>query len=288
MNFKSSKNKISISDLLLNSLVYISSLITFFVLIYIIFYIFSNGLKKINWNFISRKYSEGNTENGILPMIVNTIYTVVITILVSFPFGFGTALYTTQYSKNKLFNKIVSFSSDVLSGIPSIIFGIIGYSIFCVNFGFGTSILSGCLTMALCILPTIIRTSEEALRKVPNDYKEAALSLGAKDLRILFTVTVRTSIPEVLSAFSLYIGKILGESAIFIYTIGMGYMMPKNIFSHIFSSGRTLTLHLYQIAKQANTSDSLEVTFAVSSILIFIIFLINILINKLSNRIRNK
>ncbi len=288
MNFKSSKNRISISDLLLNLLVYISSLVTFFVLIYIIFYIFSNGFKKINWNFISQKYSEGKADNGILPMIINTIYTVIITILISFPFGFGTALYTTQYSKDRLFRKIISFSSDVLSGIPSIIFGIIGYSIFCVSFGFGTSILSGCLTMSLCILPTIIRTSEEALRKVPNDYKEAALSLGAKNLRILFTVTIRTAMPEVLSALSLYIGKILGESAIFIYTIGMGYMMPKNIFSHIFSSGRTLTLHLYQIAKQANTSDSLEMTFAVSSILIFIIFSINILMNKLSNRIKNK
>lgn len=288
MNFKFSKHKRSISDFLLNSLVYVISLATFFVLIYIIFYIFSNGLKKISWNFISQKYSEGKSENGILPMIINTIYTVVITILISFPFGFGTALYTTQYSRNGIFRKVISFSSDVLSGIPSIIFGIIGYSIFCVNFGLGTSILSGCLTMALCILPTIVRTSEEALRKVPNDYKEAALSLGAKRLRILFTVIIRTSIPELLSSLALYIGKILGESAIFIYTIGMGYMMPKNILSHIFSSGRTLTLHLYQIAKQANTSDSLEITFAVSSILILFIFLVNVCLNVLYKRIKHK
>ena len=129
--------------------------------------------------------------------------------------------------------------------------------------------------MAICILPTLVRTSEEALNNVPEDYKEASLALGATKLKTIFKIIIPTSIPEILTAISLCIGKILGESAILIYTAGMSYSMPKNAISHIFESGRTLTLHLYQIARQANSSDALNVCFATATVLIIMIAVLN-------------
>ncbi len=283
---RSSKRKTKISDVLLKMVVYFASFSSLFVMGSVIFYIFFNGLKKINWEFLASAYSEGSGPKGILPMIINTIYVVLITTFISFPLGLGVSVYTTQYLKNKIFKDTISFSLDILSGIPSIIFGIFGYSIFCVKCGLNTSIIAGCLTMSICILPTIIRTSEEALRKVPNEYKEAAFALGTKNLRVLFTIVLRTALPEILSSIALYVGKILGESAIFIYTLGMSYRLPKGIISHIFSSGRTLTLHIYQTAKQANTSDSIELTFASSCVLIVLILLINLSFDFLFKRLR--
>ena len=277
MNITYSKRKFKISDIILNALVYAASILTCLVLVSIVFYILSKGIKGINWKFLSSTYSSRlNGPKGILPMIINSLYIIIITVAIGFPLGLGTAIYTTQCAKSERFKKIISFSSDVLSGIPSIIFGFFGFQIFCVKFGLGTSILAGCLTMAICVLPTIIRTSEEALRKVPKDFKEAAYALGAKNLRVLFTVTLRTALPEIFASMSLYIGKILGESAIFIYTVGMSYTLPKGLISHIFESGSTLTIHLYQIAKQANTEDSLEITFAVSSVLLLLVLFINL------------
>ena len=277
MNITYSKRKFKISDILLNALVYVSSVITCLILVSIVFYILSKGIKGINWNFLSSGYSSrAGGPKGILPMIINSLYIIIITTVISFPLGLGTAIYTTQYAKSERFKRIISFSSDVLSGIPSIIFGFFGFQIFCVKFGLGTSILAGCLTMAICVLPTIIRTSEEALRKVPKEFKEAAYALGAKNLRVLFTVTIRTALPEIFASMSLYVGKILGESAIFIYTVGMSYNFPSGLISHIFESGSTLTIHLYQIAKQANTPDSLEITFAVSAVLLILVLLINL------------
>ena len=277
MNITYSKRKFKISDIILNTLVYVSSILTCLVLVSIVFYILSKGIKGINWTFLSSTYSSRvNGPKGILPMIINSIYIIAITTAIGFPLGLGTAIYTTQYAKSERFKKIISFSSDVLSGIPSIIFGFFGFQIFCVKFGLGTSIIAGCLTMAICVLPTIIRTSEEALRKVPKEFKEAAYALGAKNLRVLFTVTIRTALPEIFASMSLYVGKILGESAIFIYTVGMSYALPKGFISHIFESGSTLTIHLYQIAKQANTSDSLDITFAVSAVLLILVLVINL------------
>ena len=277
MNITYSKRKFKISDIILNSIVYASAIITCLLLISIVFYILSKGIRRVNWNFLSSTYSSKvNGPKGIFPMIINTFYIILITVAISFPLGLGTAIYTTQYAKSKYFKKIVSFSSDVLSGIPSIIFGFFGFQIFCVKCGLGTSIISGCLTMAICVLPTIIRTSEEALRKVPKEFKEAAYALGAKNLRVLFTVIIPTALPEIFTSMSLYVGKILGESAIFIYTVGMSYALPRGLISHIFESGSTLTIHLYQIAKQANTEDSLEITFAVSSVLLILVLLINL------------
>ena len=139
--------------------------------------------------------------------------------------------------------------------------------------------------MAICILPTIIRTSEEALKNVPNDYKEAAFGLGASKLRTILTVVLPSAMPEIVNAMSLCVGKILGESAILLYTVGMSYSMPKGLISHIFKSGRTLTLHLYQVAKQSTSDDSLSTALATSLVLVVFILILNLITNVVSNLI---
>lgn len=266
-----------ISEILLRILIFVSGIFACLVIIFIMIYIIINGISKIDFKFLSSAYSESNNgDKGILPMIINTFYVVILSMLISFPIGVMSAVYLTQYSKFEFFNKLVSFLSDILSGLPSIIFGVFGYAVFCSGFRLGTSILAGSITMAISILPTILKTSEDALNNVPVSYKEASISLGASKLRTVFMIVLPTAIPEILVATSLCIGKIMGESAILIYTLGMSYSMPKNIFSHIFDSGRTLTLHLYQVAKQANSEDSLAITFATASILLIFIFILNI------------
>lgn len=273
-----SRKKIKISELLLQFLVYSAASLTCLALISIVIYIIANGIGKVNWKFLSSTYSESpGAQKGILPMIINTLYIVFISMGISFPIGLGTAIYITQYSKNEILKKLVSFSSDILSGIPSIIFALFGYSVFCSNLRLGTSIIAGCLTMSICILPTIIRMSEEALQSVPKNYFEAAVALGAHKLRIIFTVVLPSAMADIITAISLCVGKILGESAILLYTVGMSYSMPKGFISHIFVSGRTLTLHLYQIARQANTKDSLSITFATASVLLILILILNLI-----------
>ncbi|GMB10929.1 MAG: phosphate ABC transporter permease PstA [Candidatus Improbicoccus devescovinae] len=263
-------------EFFLKFILYCASFIVFSIFLSIICYIFINGIHYLNIKFILNSYSEVIPElTGILPMLINTFYIIILTLILAVPLGIGTAIYLYQYAKNNILTKIIKISIDILSGIPSIIFGLFGYTIFCVFFGLGTSILAGCLTMVLCSIPIIIKTTEESLRIVPTHYIEGAGALGAKNIRILFTITLPTAIPGIITSIILAAGKILGESAALIYTAGMSYRMPKNWFSHIFESGRTLTLHLYQTAKQANTESSFRLSFASALLLLILAFLLN-------------
>lgn len=276
-----------VSDIILSLLIYLSAVVTVVTLVGIIGYILVNGISHISWHFLSTPYSENNSAlNGILPMIINTVYIVVITLLISTPIGISSAIYLTQYAKQGRFINIIRFTTEVLSGIPSIIFGLFGYTIFCVLFGMGTSILAGCLTMTICILPTIVRTTEESLIAVPTSYKEGALALGAGKLKVILGIVLPCAIPGVLTAVILAMGRIVGESAALLYTSGMAYNMPKGIFSQIFSSGRTLTLHLYQTSKQATSSDALDVAFAVAAVLLILVFVFNVLANLFSRNLK--
>lgn len=282
MNFriKIFNKKFRISEILLRIFIFISAIITCLAIVAIMIYIIANGVSKIDFKFLTTGYSESSGgDKGILPMIINTFYVVVLSMLISFPIGIASAVYLTQYSKFNFFNKLISFSSDILSAVPSIIFGIFGYAVFCSGFKLGTSILAGSIAMAISILPTILRTAEDALNNVPVSYREASIALGASRLRTVFRVILPSALPEIVVAASLCIGKIVGESATLIYTLGMSYSMPKGAISHIFESGRTLTLHLYQVAKQANSEDSLAITFATASILLIFIFILNIIVD---------
>lgn len=279
---------IHVTDVILKILIYLSAIITISFLTGLILYILINGIPHLSLNFIFSGYSENDELlKGIFPMIINTIYIIILTLLISLPVGIFSAIYLTQYSKQGYFIKIIRFATEILAGIPSIIFGLFGYSIFCVLFGFKTSILSGCLTMSICILPIIIKTSEEALIAVPKSYTEGAIALGSGKLRIIRKIILPCAAPGVLTSVILAIGRIVGESAALIYTSGMSYKFPKNIFSHITSSGRTLTLHLYQLAKQANTENAFSTAFATASVLLILILVLNIIATWLSSKIRN-
>lgn len=275
------------SDILLKLLIFLSTGLTVLTLVGIIAYIFVHGLPYISYRFITTAYSENNPElRGILPMLINTLYIVGLTLIIATPIGISSAIYLTQYAKQGKFVRTIRFTTEVLSGIPSIIFGLFGYAIFCTLFRLGTSILAGCLTMTLCILPTIIRTTEESLLSVPSSYKEGAMALGAGKLRVVLGIVLPCAVPGVLTAVILAMGRIVGESAALLYTSGMAYHMPKGFLSQIFSGGRTLTLHLYQTAKQANTEDAFHIAFATAAVLLILVFLLNILANCLSRKFK--
>ena len=265
-------------DTFLKVLINLAAGITVVVLVGILGYILVNGVPYITWQFISTPYSEMNPDQkGILPMIINTLYIVVITLLIAVPIGISSAIYLTQYAKQGRLVRSIRFTTEVLSGIPSIIFVLFGYTVFCILFRLQVSILAGCLTMAICILPTIVRTTEESLLSVPTSYKEGALALGAGKLRVILGIVLPCAMPGVLTAVILAVGRIVGESAALLFTSGIGYSMPRGFFRQIMTSGRTLTLHLYQTAREASTPDAMNIAFGTAAVLLILVFLLNCL-----------
>ncbi len=260
-------------DFFIKSLIWLSGIFIFTVLISIIFFVFYKGLPSISWNFLITAPSELDGTIGILPMIINTIYIIVITLVISTPIGIFSAIYLNEYAgKNKLV-KIIEFTTETLAGIPSIIYGLFGFAFFVVGLKLGYSILSGAFTLTIMILPTIIRTVQEALKTVPNMYREGALGLGATKLHIIRTILVPSAIPGILTAIILSIGRIVGESAALIFTAGLGYSLPSGLFEHVKSTGASLTVQLYQYAIRG---ESLEIPFAIASILVIIVLVVNI------------
>lgn len=271
------------SDFVLKFMIYFATGLTVLILAGIILYILINGLSHISWNFLTSNYSETDmTQRGIMPMLINTLYIVVITLLIATPVGISSAIYLTQYAKQSRLVKTIRFTTEVLSGIPSIIFGLFGYTIFCTMFRLGTSIIAGCLTMTICVLPTIVRTTEESLLAVPSSYKEGAMALGAGKLRVIMGIVLPCAMPGVLTSIILAMGRIVGESAALLYTSGTAYRNSMDLFRRIGESGRTLTLHLYQTAMQANTPDAFDVAFATAAVLLILVFLLNLLASGLS------
>ncbi len=277
------------SDVVLKVLIYLAAGITVVVLLGILGYILVNGVPYITWKFISTPYSEIDPElKGILPMIINTMYIVVITLLISAPIGVCSAIYLTQYARQGKLVRAIRFTTEVLSGIPSIIFGLFGYTVFCVLFRLQVSILAGCLTMTICILPTIVRTTEESLLAVPGSYKEGAMALGAGKLRVILGIVLPCAMPGVLTAIILAVGRIVGESAALLFTSGIGYSMPKGFFRQIMTSGRTLTLHLYQTAREASTPDAMNIAFGTAAVLLILVFILNRLASLLSRMLKKE
>lgn len=272
-----------VGDRVLTTLIVLAAGVTVCVLVGLIAYILVQGLPHINWKFLTTAYSMRDPElRGILPMIINTLYIVVITLLIVTPIGLSAAVYLTQYAKQGKLVRAIRFATEVLSGVPSVLFGLFGYTVFCVMLGMGVSILAGCLTMTLCILPTIVRTTEESLLAVPDSYKEGALALGAGKLRVVFGIVLPCAMPGILTAVILGMGRIVGESAALMFTSGMAYDMPGGALSHVMESGRTLTLHLYQMASQAVDPDAFHIAYATASVLLLLVFFLNRLASLLS------
>ena len=267
--------------------IYLAAALTVCILVGIIGYILVKGVPHISWSFLSTSFSaldEGR--NGILPMIINTLYIVVITLLIVTPIGIASAIYLTQYARQGKLVKTIRFTTEVLSGVPSIVFGLFGYTVFCVMMGMGYSILAGCLTMTICILPTIVRTTEESLLAVPESYKEGALALGAGKTRVVLGMVLPCAMPGILTAVILGMGRIVGESAALLFTSGIATNMPDGVLSHVMSSGRTLTLHLYQTATEATDPAAFQIAYATAAVLLILVFILNRLACLLSRVLR--
>ena len=267
--------------------IYLAAALTVCILVGIIGYILVKGVPHISWSFLSTSFSaldEGR--NGILPMIINTLYIVVITLLIVTPIGIASAIYLTQYARQGKLVKTIRFTTEVLSGVPSIVFGLFGYTVFCVMMGMGYSILAGCLTMTICILPTIVRTTEESLLAVPESYKEGALALGAGKTRVVLGMVLPCAMPGILTAVILGMGRIVGESAALLFTSGIATNMPDGVLSHVMSNGRTLTLHLYQTATEATDPAAFQIAYATAAVLLILVFILNRLAGLLSRVLR--
>ena len=272
-----------LTDSILKTMIWASGLFVLVLSVSLVGYIFVRGLPYVTLKLLTTAPSELKGTYGILPMILNTIYIIVITLLISTPIGIGAAIYLNEYSKstNKLV-KVIEFTIETLAGIPSIIYGLFGFMFFVTFLKLRMSILSGALTVAIVILPTIIRTTQESLKTVPENYREGSLALGSSKFQLIRTILVPSAMPGIITAIILSIGRIVGESAALIFTSGIGYSMPKGVFSHLFKSGATLTVQLYQYLARG---ESLDVCFAIAAILIFIVLIVNISTKYLSKKL---
>jgi phosphate transport system permease protein len=265
-------------------LVWLCGIIAVAVVFWIIGYVLSQGLPVINLEFLTTKPAGGvSGEGGMSTTIVTTLYLVILTIVIATPLGVGAAIYLVEYAGDaSRESKLVAFlvkaartGVEILAGVPSIIFGLFGFALFVSYLKLGFSLLSASLSGAALILPTIIRTSEEALLTVPRSYREGSLSLGATKWHTVFNVVLPSAIPGIVTGIVLSVGRIIAETAIFWVTLGGSYQLPKSIMN----SGRSMALHVYMLASETRAFDKAMGT---ASILIIIIILLNLSINILS------
>lgn len=253
------------------------TIITIIVLFFIIGYVFKNGFAQLSLEFLFDKTREMGKEGGILPSIIGTLFVTVLAVIIATPLGVGSAVYLVEYTRGGLLRRIISFGADCLAGIPSIIFGLFGFIFFVIQLKLGWSILSGSLTLAVMIIPTIIRTSEEAIKAVPLSYREISYSLGGGKLDTIWKVVLPTSLPGILTGVILGIGRAIGETAAVIFTAGSSLGMPTSVFS----STRTLAVHFYILAREGI---SMEKAYGTATVLIIIILFVNFVAYRLMHR----
>ncbi len=272
------KNRIS--DSVLMVLIYLCASISILVLIGIMGYVFVRGIPEISLEFLTTVPSTIKGTFGILGNVVNTLYVVIITLLIATPFGIGAAIYLNEYAKGGKVVRMIEFTTETLSGIPSIIFGLFGYVFFGITLGLGYSILTGALTLSIMVLPLITRTTQEALKTVPESYRSGALGIGATKWYMIRTILLPSAMPGIVTGIILAIGRIVGESAALLFTAGSGYLLPKDFFGKIFESGGTLTIQLYLCMQKAKYGQA----FAIAVVLLVIVLAINGLAKFLSHK----
>ena len=233
-------------------------------------YVLVNGIPNISWELLSTKPSYLTERIGILPDILNTLYIVLATLVLVLPLGVGAAIYLTEYAKNKKLVGIIEYAAETLSGIPSIIYGLVGMLLFSNNFG--TSLLAGALTLVIMNLPTVMRTTQESLKTVPQSYREGAFGLGAGKWRVIRTVVLPGCVDGVITGCILSVGRILGESAALLFTAGFAHAL-NGIVEGLTSPGATLTVALYVYAKEEG---EFGVAFAIAAILMILTLIINL------------
>lgn len=256
-----------LKDGLLRGMLWASALVSVGVLLIIVGFIFYKGIGYISVDFIFGDYSPTGG-GGIWPMIVTTIYTIAISLVIATPLGILAAVYLQEYAKQGRLVNIIRFATESLTGIPSIIYGLFGAVFFVATLKLGMSIIAASLTLTIIVLPVVIRTTEEALKTVPQSYREGSLALGTTKLQTLYKVILPSAMPGILSGIILSIGRIVGESAAIFLTAGTVAAMPDSIFS----SARTLTVHSYLVTQE---SGDIGLAAAVGIVLIVLIFFIN-------------
>ncbi len=254
----------------MRGLMIVSTIITVALALFILIYVFAKGIPNINWELLSTKPSYSADRIGILPDILNTIYILLATLLIVIPLGVGAAIYLTEYAKNKKIVAIIEYAAETLSGIPSIIYGLVGMLLFSNNFG--TSLIAGSLTLVIMNLPTIMRTTQESLKTVPQSYREGAFGLGAGKWRVIRTVVLPGCVDGVITGCILSAGRIIGESAALLFTAGFAHAI-HGVLSGLASPGATLTVALYVYAKEEG---EFGIAFAIAAILMILMLLINL------------
>ena len=246
--------------------------ITAALVLFLIAYVLIKGLPNVSWTLLSTAPSYLSDRIGILPDILNTLYIVIATLLIVLPLGVGAAIYLTEYATNRRLIGAIEYAAETLSGIPSIIYGLVGMLFFCEFLGMQTSLLAGALTLVIMNLPTVLRTTQESLRTVPQSYREGAFGLGAGKWRVVRTVVLPGCIDGIVTGCILSAGRILGESAALLFTAGFAHTLNKFIVG-LASPGATLTVALYAYAKEEGEFD---VAFAIAAILMILTLLINL------------
>jgi len=263
--------KSRLSDKVLYSLIQLCTLFSVVLLVVIIGYICYRGIPDFSFSYLINTPSIINDTIGILPNIINTLYMIVLTLLIACPIGIGGAIYLNEYATNKKFVSVISFTTEVLAGIPSIIYGLFGMLFFGGVLKLSYSILTGALTLAIMILPIISRNTQVALEAVPKSYREAALGIGATKWYMIRTVLLPSAIPGILTGIILSMGRIIAESAALLFTAGSAHILPVGLFDHLFMSGGTLTIELYLCMSEGNFQEA----FVIAFILIIIVLALN-------------
>ncbi len=245
--------------------------ITAALVLFLIAYVLVKGLPNVSWTLLSTAPSYLSDRIGILPDLLNTLYIVIATLLIVLPLGVGAAIYLTEYATNRRIIGVIEYAAETLSGIPSIIYGLVGMLFFCQFLNMKTSLLAGALTLVIMNLPTIMRTTQESLKTVPQSYREGAFGLGAGKWRVIRTVVLPGCVDGVITGCILSVGRILGESAALLFTAGFAHAL-NGFFEGLSSAGATLTVALYVYAKEQGQFD---VAFAIAAILMLLTLLIN-------------
>ena len=257
-------------SIVMKLLMWLSVGLTGALVLFLVGFIFAKGLPNITWELLTESPSYLQNRIGILPDIVNTVYLVLATLIIVLPLGVGAAVYLTEYAQNRRIVSMIEYAAETLSGIPSIIYGLVGMLAFANNFG--KCLLAGALTLVIMNLPTVMRTTQESLKTVPQSYREGAFGLGAGKWRVIRPVVLPGCVDGVITGCILTVGRILGESAALLFTAGFAHTLG-GVVSTLFSSGCSLTVALYVYAKEQG---EFEVAFAIAAVLMILTLLINL------------
>ena len=271
----------------MRTLIYIAAAVVVALLVFLLGYILYRGLPNLTWEFLTSEESVVRDVQGIGPAILNTLYVIIATLVVVLPLGVGSAIYLTEYATNRKLVAAIEFATETLAGIPSIIYALVGVLIFAESLALGKTLIAGAFTLVIMTLPTVIRTTQESLKTVPVSYREASLGLGSGKWHMIRTVVLPSSIDGIVTGCILAIGRIVGESAVLLYTVGMSMQMQdffRNGLESFFSaSGSTLSVALYVYAK---VRADFDLAFSVAVVLIIITLVINLAANLAGRKLK--